>query len=82
MWGAVGGSGVRTDDETLPERLRMGTESGDVSDSRELLRCGLTRLLTVSFLFAPFEPTLPPRSPFKLLLRVSEWDRSCVFKLN
>lgn len=26
MWGAVAGSGVRTDDETLPEGLRMGRE--------------------------------------------------------
>lgn len=60
----------------------MGREKGDMSESREPLRCGLSKLLTVSAFFAPLELMLPPRSLFKLLLRVSEWDRSCVFKLN
>lgn len=50
----------------------MGRERGAVSESRELLRCGLGRLLTVCVLFAPLELMLPPRSLFKLLLRVSE----------
>lgn len=60
----------------------MGRKKGVVSESRELLLCGLSRLLAVSVLFAPLELMLPPRNLFKLLLRVSEWDRSCVFKLN
>lgn len=85
MWGAVGGSGVRTGDETLPEKLRMGREKRGCERKPGAAPTRVEQaphLLTVSVLFAPLELMLPPRSLFKLLLRVSEWDRPCVSKLN
>lgn len=41
----------------------------------------MSRLLTVSFI-APLELLLPPRSLFKLFLRLSEWDHLRFFELK
>jgi len=58
----------------------MGREEGAESRGQEPLWCGGSGLLA---LVARVELSLPPRSPFGLFLRVSEWDRAFVyFKLK